>query len=95
MIKIYGIPKEIGFCYACNEAEKYCINHGIQYEFIPVLRKTTEGFDYNKDTIISLAKRLNRTSLSIMYPQIFEDDLYIGNLRQFKDYWRQNEQDYS
>ncbi|QQK88113.1 hypothetical protein [Providencia phage PSTRCR_127] len=86
MIIIYGVPKDVGRCYACNEAVRICEESGIDYKFIPVLYKTEDGFNYNRDIIISLAKKMNKTNLSIIYPQIFDDEKYIGGLLKFKEY---------
>lgn len=86
MIIIYGIPEEVGRCYSCKEAVRLCEEHKLEYTFIPVLYNTPEGFDYHRETIISLAKLLNKQNLSIMYPQIFIDDKPVGGLSGLKSY---------
>ncbi|AKA61921.1 glutaredoxin [Proteus phage vB_PmiM_Pm5461] len=86
MITIYGIPEEVGRCYSCKEAIRLCNEYGIEYKFIPVLYNTKDGFDYHRDTIVSLAKLLNKQNLSIIYPQIFIDDKPVGGLSGLKSY---------
>lgn len=89
MLTIYGIPEEVGRCYSCREAIKVCKENDLEYTFIPVMYADPEsptGFGFYRDEIKKLAIKLHKDNLRIVYPQIFENEKYIGSLLQFKKY---------
>lgn len=88
-IEVYGIPEGLGYsCYSCINAVRLLEYKGLPYTFIPVLRKADNslGFDYERDNIHELAKRIKAPSLAIVYPQIFIDGEAIGSFKALKEY---------
>lgn len=86
-IEIYGIPEHLHNCYGCVESLKLLESKGIKYNFYPVLISSNNelGFEYDRDRIEELARRLNSRGLAFTYPRIFVDDRFIGGYKQLKD----------
>lgn len=85
-VEIYGIPENIHKCYGCIQAQKLLQEHGIEYQFYPVLKeaKNDLGFEYDRPRIEDLAKRARQRSLAFQYPRIFVDGVLIGGYMQLK-----------
>lgn len=82
--ELYGIPEEVGRCYGCRRIKGLFDDLEIDYTFYPVMNKTTNGIEYDRPLIETLAKRLGQKSLSIAYPAIFIDDVRVKNFNDLK-----------
>lgn len=87
MIEIYGIPEEVYLCWGCKSAIKLVKSLDLPYEFYKVVKRVDNelGFEYNREKIEELAKRLNVNSLKFVYPQIFVDGKHIGGFKNLRD----------
>lgn len=86
MVEVYGIPKDVHYCWGCQETIKLLDSLDIEYKFYAVVEKVDSelGFDYNRPRIKELAERLNCHKMSFVYPQIFVDGHYIGGYKEIR-----------
>lgn len=88
MIEIYGIVSESHKCPACDFIVKRLEEDGIEYSIKTVLRdaKTDLGFEYRRDVIDELRRRIRQPKGSLELPKVFVNGIYIGGAKALLDY---------
>lgn len=87
MITIYGVDETLFKCPGCMAAIRLCTQKGLKYEFKSIIIKSDckIGFIYDKAAIEECRIRANKKTAPRNYPQIFENDEWIGSITSFKE----------
>lgn len=92
-VEIYGIPEDIARCYGCISAVRLLERLGIDYTFYPILKHSDNelGFEYDRDRISELQRRVGKPTPPTNYPQILIDDVWVGGFLKMKAYFGDDE----
>lgn len=88
MIRIYGLTPDVYNCKPCNAAKQFCIDNGLEYEFIPVATKVSAtGKPLKTMSVMKEMAELLHTDVMVAaamtVPQIFIDGKHVGGSSDF------------